>query len=63
MGNHIHLALRVHPEIEVNDSDVRERYHVERGEAAQLSDADLPKYRKRLCSQSEFMRMFKQNFG
>jgi putative transposase len=63
MGNHIHLALRVHPETGVDDQNVRERYHAERGEAAHLSDADLPAYRKRLCSLSEFMRMFKQSFG
>jgi putative transposase len=63
MGNHIHLALRVQPESEVTNSEVRERYHAERGEAAHLSDADLPAYRKRLCSLSEFMRMFKQSFG
>ncbi|GAB6059433.1 transposase [Desulfonatronum parangueonense] len=63
MGNHIHLALRVHPETGVDDHDVRERYHAERGEAAHLSEADLPAYRKRLCSLSEFMRMFKQSFG
>ena len=63
MGNHIHLALRVHPETAVNDSDVRERYRAERGETAHLSDADLPNYRNRLCSLSEFMRMFKQSFG
>ncbi|TVQ96262.1 MAG: hypothetical protein EA399_16185 [Desulfovibrionales bacterium] len=63
MGNHIHLALRVHPESGVDDHDVRERYHAERGEAAHLSEADLPAYRKRLCSLSEFMRMFKQSFG
>jgi putative transposase len=63
MGNHIHLALRVHPESGVDDHDVRERYHAEHGEAAHLSEADLPAYRKRLCSLSEFMRMFKQSFG
>jgi len=63
MGNHIHLALRVHPEIGVDDNDVRERFHAERGEAAHLSDVDLEAYRKRLCSLSEFMRMFKQSFG
>jgi putative transposase len=62
MGNHIHLALRVHPETGVDDHDVRERFHAERGEAAHLSDVDLEAYRKRLCSLSEFMRMFKQSF-
>ena len=63
MGNHIHLALRVHPETGVDDNEVRERFHAERGEAAHLSEVDLEAYRKRLCSLSEFMRMFKQSFG
>jgi putative transposase len=63
MGNHIHLALRVHPEAEVDENEVRERYHAERGDAAHLSDVDLPAHRKRLCSLSEFMRMLKQSFG
>ncbi|WP_028572304.1 transposase [Desulfonatronum lacustre] len=64
MGNHIHLALRVHPESGVvDDNEVRERFHAERGETAHLSEIDLEAYRKRLCSLSEFMRMFKQSFG
>ena len=61
MGNHIHLALRVHPESEVTTTRCANASMP--SEAAHWSDVDLEAYRKRLCSLSEFMRMFKQSFG
>lgn len=63
MGNHIHLAVRVHPESAIADSQIRERLEAERGEDAFISNLDIDEGRKRLCSLSEFMRSFKQSFG
>ena len=63
MGNHVHLALRVHPESSVEDAQVRERLEIDRGEGAFISALDIDMGRRRLCSLSEFMRSFKQSFG
>ena len=63
MGNHVHLALRVHPESSVDDAQVRERLEIDRGEGAFISALDIERGRRRLCSLSEFMRSFKQSFG
>lgn len=63
MGNHVHLALRVHPESSMEDAQVRERLEIDRGEGAFISAQDVEMGRRRLCSLSEFMRSFKQSFG
>jgi len=63
MGNHVHLALRVHPESSVDDAQVRERLEAYRGKDAFISAQDITMGRKRLCSLSEFMRTFKQSFS
>lgn len=63
MGNHVHLALRVHPESSVDAAQIRERLEAHRGEDAFISTQDIEMGRKRLCSLSEFMRSFKQSFG
>lgn len=63
MGNHVHLALRVHPASSVDDGQIRERLEADRGESAFISALDIEMGRKRLCSLSEFMRSFKQSFG
>ena len=63
MGNHVHLALRVHPESSVDDAQIRERLETHRGEDAFISTKDIEMGRKRLCSLSEFMRTFKQSFS
>ncbi len=63
MGNHVHLALRVHPESSVDDAQIRERLEIDRGEGAFITALDIEAGRRRLCSLSEFMRSFKQSFG
>ena len=63
MGNHVHLALRVHPESSVDEAQVRERLESYGGEGTFISAQDIEAGRKRLCSLSEFMRSFKQSFG
>jgi REP element-mobilizing transposase RayT len=63
MGNHVHLALRVHPESSADDAQIRERLEADRGEGAFITSLDIETARKRLCSLSEFMRSFKQCFG
>ena len=63
MGNHVHLALRVHPESSVDDAQIRERLEADRGEGAVITSLDIETARRRLCSLSEFMRSFKQCFG
>jgi putative transposase len=63
MGNHVHLALRVHPGSSVEDAQVRERLEIDRGEGAFISALEIEMGRRRLCSLSEFMRSFKQSFG
>ena len=63
MGNHVHLALRVHPKSAVDAAQIRKRLETDRGEGAFISNLDIEAARKRLCSLSEFMRSFKQSFG
>ena len=63
IGNHVHLALRVHPESSVDDAQVRDRLEAHRDEVAFVSAQDIAMGLKRLCSLSEFMRAFEQSFS
>ena len=46
MGNHVHLAVRVHPESAVDDTQIRERLEADRGEGAFISNLDIEAGRK-----------------
>jgi REP element-mobilizing transposase RayT len=65
MGNHVHLLVRMRLPDEFPDEEVRRRFSLYYGEArAQtLSDAQLPFYREKWASLSEFVKDVKQSFS
>jgi len=63
MGNHFHLMVRVFPESEFTDEDIRKRYRAFYGDDKALGEGQIPFLRMKLSSLSEFVREIKVNFA
>ena len=62
MGNHFHLLVKMLPESDFSDSDVKKRCEDFYGEAFVFPVDNIPFYRTKLSSLSEFVRDVKVNF-
>jgi len=62
MGNHFHLLVKMLPEADFSDEDIRKRYTRHYGEDTIFPDGQLPFWRMKLSSLSEFIRDIKVNF-
>ena len=62
MGNHFHLVIRMYPECEVSDEDVRKRYE-KLYNLKQVGLAELKRFKKKLCSLSWYVKEIKQGFS
>jgi REP element-mobilizing transposase RayT len=62
MGNHFHLLVRVRPDTNFTDSEIKRRYYLLYGEDQLLQDGQIPFYRHKWSSLSEFMREIKLGF-
>jgi len=62
MGNHFHLLVKMLPESDFSDSDVKKRCQAFYGEDFVFPVDNMPFYRTKLASLSEFVRDVKVNF-
>ena len=63
MGNHFHILVRMLPDSDFSDDAIRERYRRCCGEDRLLEDGQIPYFREKWSSLSEFMREIKVGFA
>lgn len=63
MGNHFHLLVRMHPEFNFTDDEIIERYRIYYGPDQILETDQIPFYREKWASLSEFIKDIKQTFS
>jgi len=63
MGNHIHLLIRMRPETDYSDEEIIKRIHAFYGEDRVIGEGQLPFWREKLSSLSEFIRDIKVRFA
>ena len=65
MGSHFHLLVRMHPGKDYSDEDIRKRFTVYYGKARarMLKDGQLPHFREKWSSLSEYVKEIKQGFS
>ena len=62
MGNHFHLVARMHPEDEVSDQEVIQRFQKYYGDQKFIAGEQVNDVRKRLCSLAAYVKDIKQGF-
>ncbi len=63
MGNHFHLLVRMHPGANYSDDEIQKRFSLMYGPDQVFETDQLPFYRKKWASLSEFMKEIKQTFS
>jgi REP element-mobilizing transposase RayT len=63
MGNHFHLLVRMHPEEKYSDEDIQKRYKRYYGEDKKMTPHQIPFYREKWSSLSNFIKEIKQTFS
>jgi len=65
MGNHFHLVVRMHPGDEYGDEDIRKRFerYYEQDKKRILLPGQIPTFRNKWMSLSEFVKEIKQGFS
>jgi putative transposase len=63
MDNHFHLLVKMLPESDFSDEEIVKRFQNHRGEEQVFPDGQMPFYRMKLASLSEFVRDIKVNFA
>ena len=63
MGNHFHLVVRMYPESEVSDDEVRKRYMKLYDLKHPGPEFELKRFKKKLCSLSWYVKELKQGFS
>jgi REP element-mobilizing transposase RayT len=65
LGNHFHLLVRMHPGSSYSDDEIRKRFQIYYGIDTQreLLDGQIPSYREKWESLSEYVREIKQGFS
>ncbi|MCF8106236.1 MAG: transposase [Desulfohalobiaceae bacterium] len=62
MGNHFHLLVTMLPEDQISDEEVQKRYATKYGDEFTLMPGQIPFYRQKWTSLSEYVKEIKQNF-
>jgi len=62
MGNHFHLLVTMRPEDEISDEEVKESYQRRYGDEYTLMAGQIPFYRQKWTSLSEYVKEIKQSF-
>ena len=62
MGNHFHLLITMRPEDEVSDEEVKESFLCRYGDEYTLKAGQIPFYRQKWTSLSEYVKEIKQSF-
>ncbi len=63
LGNHFHLLLRMHPDSDYSDKEIRKRFMLLYGDEAVFDEKFIPHYREKWSSLSRFMQEIKQTFS
>jgi REP element-mobilizing transposase RayT len=65
MGNHFHLVVRMYPENNYSEEEVRERYDRRYGQekAASLGDRQMRELGQKMADLSEYVKEIKQDFS
>ncbi|MFC1591401.1 transposase [Thermodesulfobacteriota bacterium] len=63
MGNHFHLLVRMLPQEQFSDEQIRFRHENFFGQKKSFSEGHLPFYRQKYASLSEFAKELKQSFS
>jgi len=63
MGNHFHLLVKMIPESDFTDDDIQKRFAAFYGESREFVEGQIPYWREKLSSLSEFMREIKVGFA
>jgi len=63
MGNHMHILVRMLPRADISDAEIKKRFNDCYSNEQQLTDGQIPFYRAKWCSLSEFMKDVKQSFS
>jgi REP element-mobilizing transposase RayT len=63
MGNHFHLVVRMYPESEVSDDEVKKRYMKLYDLKHPGPEFELKRFKKKLCSLSWYVKEIKQGFS
>jgi REP element-mobilizing transposase RayT len=62
MGNHFHLLVTMQPEDEISDEEVKESFQRRYGDEYTLMPGQIPFYRQKWTSLSEYVKEIKQTF-
>jgi len=62
MGSHMHVLVRRVPEANVCDAEIKKRFSDYYGNEPRPTEGQIPLYRPKWCSLSEFMKDMKQTF-
>jgi hypothetical protein len=63
MGSHFHLLVKMLPETDFSDDDIKQRFGTYFGEKRCLSDGQIPFFREKYSSLSEFVKEIKVSFS
>jgi putative transposase len=63
MGNHFHLLVKMIPESDFTDDEIQKRFVAFYGASREFAEGQIPYWREKLCSLSEFMREIKVGFA
>src|SRR5210317_1143621 len=63
MGNHFHLLVKMIPEHRFTDEEIQQRFEAFFGKSRAFSKGQIPYFRQKLSSLSEFMREIKVGFA
>jgi len=63
MGNHFHLLVKMIPEIDFTDEDIKKHFEAFYGDSREFAEGQLPYWREKLSSLSEFVREIKVGFA
>jgi REP element-mobilizing transposase RayT len=62
LGNHFHLLVRMRPDTDFTDTEIKRRYRLLYGDDRSLQNGQIPVYRQKWSSLSEFVREIKLSF-
>ena len=63
MGNHFHLLVKMVPEDRFTDEEIQKRFETFYGDRREFVEGQIPYWREKLSSLSEFMREIKVGFA
>ena len=63
MGNHFHLLVKMIPKDQFTDDEIQKRFEAFFGESREFAEGQIPYWREKLSSLSEFVREIKVGFA